>query len=290
MKNIPIALLLLALSLPTLAQAIGLEPGKKIKLFIMSGQSNMVGQGEEKKLTPELREGDPRVMMFEGGKWQPLKPAGNNKMVDSPSFGPEIGFAHRMAEAWPDETIGIVKQAIGGTGILAWSPTWTKEQADRTGDAKRGNLWKVLTGKVAAAQKAAPCEVVGFLWMQGSKDMKNDTGAEYLQNLKTLVTAMREKNEQPFLPFVLGSYRQTGMPDDLSAIKDQITERMDKSRRWGYDVSQAQYDIQKVAPPSRMVPLRNLPIHGNGNGHYNTAGQLELGRLFAEAYLDMTGG
>ena len=77
---------------------------------------------------------------------------------------------------------------------------------------------------------------------------------------------------------------------DLSAMKDQITERMKKSRRWGYDVSQAQYDIQKVAPPSRMVPLRNLPIHGNGNAHYNTEGQLELGRLFAEAYLDMTGG
>ena len=67
------------------------------------------------------------------------------------SFGPEISFAHAMAEAWPNETIGIVKQAAGGTGVLAWHPNWTKEQASRTKNAGRGNLFKALTDKVKAA-------------------------------------------------------------------------------------------------------------------------------------------
>jgi hypothetical protein len=35
-----------------------------------------------------------------------------------------------------------------------------------------------------------------------------------------------------------------------------------------------------------MVPLRDVERHPK-NVHYNTAGQLKLGRLFAEAYLEL---
>jgi len=90
--------------------------------------------------------------MFEDGKWQPLRPFNvypeklRKKFgLTEFSFGPESAFAHAMAEAWPNETIGIVKQAAGGTGVLAWHPNWTKEQADRTKNAGRGNLFKALT-------------------------------------------------------------------------------------------------------------------------------------------------
>ena len=61
--------------------------------------------------------------MFEDGKWQPLRPfyVYNDKHMKNfglteSSFGPEIGFAHAIAEAWPNETIGIVKWDARGTG------------------------------------------------------------------------------------------------------------------------------------------------------------------------------
>jgi hypothetical protein len=47
---------------------------KPIKTFICAGQSNMVGWGDSTKLSDDLRKGNDRVLMFEDGKWQPLRP------------------------------------------------------------------------------------------------------------------------------------------------------------------------------------------------------------------------
>ena len=45
-----------------------------MKVFILAGQSNMVGWGDSAKLPDDLRNGNHRVLMFEDGKWQPLRP------------------------------------------------------------------------------------------------------------------------------------------------------------------------------------------------------------------------
>ena len=249
--------------------------GKAIKVFILSGQSNMVGQGASRDLPVDLRRGDSRVLMFEEGRWQPLRPIGL-------TFGPEIAFAEAMAAAWPGETIGIVKQAENGTGVLAWHPQWSFEQAQRTGDGRKGNLWKALTEKLRTAMAAAPCELEGFIWMQGGDDMvRADLGREYLDNLVAVVKGVRDEFDMPELGFVLGSWRN-GQPDDLSTVRDTF-----KPRRSGtFDVLQAHYEIQKVASPAKMVPLRDLELGPDGV-HYNTNGQLELGRLLAEGYLEL---
>ncbi|MHC4630028.1 MAG: sialate O-acetylesterase [Planctomycetota bacterium] len=255
--------------------------GKKIKLFILSGQSNMAGAGVSAELPEEMQQGNDRVLMFENGKWQPLRPLRNR-------FGPEIAFGHAMAKAWPNETIGIVKQARGGTGILAWSPTWTKKKADLTGDGHKGNLWKALTDKVRNARQSADCEVMGFVWQQGGKDMqKLETGKAYLENLKVLITALRKETGAADLPFILGSYRIDEIPDDLTGIDPQKLGAK-YGRHGAAYVLKAQSDIQKAAPPCKMVPLRNLERHPQ-NVHYNTNGQLDLGKLFAEGYLALTG-
>ena len=52
-------------------------------------------------------------------------------------------------------------------------------------------------------------------------------------------------------------------------------------------VLKAQFDAQTALAPAKMVPLRNVERHPQ-NVHYNTPGQLQLGRLFAEAYLELT--
>lgn len=251
---------------------------KRIKLFILSGQSNMVGQGASYQLDDAAKRGNGRVLMFEQGKWQPLRPLKKN-------FGPEIAFGGRMAQAWPDETIGIVKQAVGGTGVLAWNPNWTAEQAARTGDARKGNLWKALTGKVHAACAAADCEIVGFVWLQGGKDMlKVDTGKEYGDNLSALVQGIRREFDVPALPFVLGSYRAKGMPDDLSGMAEKVKSLT--ARKGAYYVLQAQYEAEKKLAPANMVPLVDIERHPN-DVHFNTAGQLKTGKLFAEGYLEL---
>jgi hypothetical protein len=186
-----IVILLFALSF-TYAQQEAAAPGNKIKVFILSGQSGMAGFGNSTKLPDAMRKGNNRILMFEDGKWQPLRPFNvypeqlmKTFGLTEFSFGPEISFAYAMAEAWPNETIGIVKQAAGGTGVLAWNPNWTKEQADRTKNAARGNLFEALTDKVKAACASRDCELMGFVWLQGARDMSFvDVAKEYLPNLK----------------------------------------------------------------------------------------------------------
>jgi len=257
----------------------GPSEGKKIKLFILSGQSNMAGAGLSSELPQETVLGCDRLLMFHNGKWQPLRPL-------HPTFGPEIAFGYAMAKAWPDETVGIVKLARGGTGILAWRPQWTRDRADLTGDGPKGNLWKKLTDKVKAARASANCEVMGFIWQQGGKDMiKLEIGKQYLDNLKALTEGLRRETGVTDLPLVLGSYRLPDIPDDLSDF-DPSSYGAIMGRPGAAYVLKAQFDAQAALSPARMIPLRGLPTHKR-NVHYDTRGQLMLGNLLANGYLEL---
>lgn len=276
-------MLLLSLEIRSLDAA-----DKPLKVFILAGQSNMVGWGDSQKLPDELRTGNDRLLMFENGKWQPLKPnrkAAKNQQkfgMTEFSFGPEIAFGHEMTKAWPDETIGIIKLAVGGTSILTWKPDWSKEDANRVGQGRTGSLYKQLIQKVDQARKAREIEIVGFLWLQGGGDMKNIAVAEeYLDNLKSLVAAIRRDTGVPNLPFLCGSMRRSEDPDDISDITPQRVAGPYPAVEF---VLKAQWAAQTEIPHTRTVILRDIEKHPM-NVHYNTAGQLETGRLFANSFL-----
>ena len=285
--------LLLVVLLATAGMTPVLAADKPIKTFICAGQSNMVGWGDSTKLPNKLRKGNDRVVMFEDGKWQPLRPhepafGGQKKAgLTEFHFGPEIAFGQAMAKAWPDETIGIIKCAIGGTSLLAWKPDWTKEDADRVGQGRQGSLYRRLIDKIAAAKKARDIEIIGFVWLQGGGDMKKvDVAKEYLDNLKALVAAVRKDTGVADLPFVYGTVRNsdTGfvVPNDLSDLEPRVMEGQYPAAQW---VLKAQFDAQKAISHSKMVILRDIERHPQ-NVHYNTAGQLAVGKLFAEAFLE----
>ena len=277
----------------TLSTTLGHAADKPIKTFILAGQSNMVGWGDSTKLPYDLRKGNDRVLMFEDGKWQPLRPhepanQGQRRVgLNELHFGPEIAFGHEMAKAWPGETIGTIKFSIGGTSVLAWKPDWKKEDADRVGQGRHGSLYKKLTEKMEAASKSRDIEIVGFLWLQGGGDTKNaDVAREYLDNLKSLVAAIRKDTDVADLPFIFGSARQAGIPDDLTGFQEP--SELPPGRPGAWLVLKAQFDAQKEIPHSKMVILRDIEKHPR-NVHYNTAGQLKVGKMFAEAFLSQAG-
>ena len=231
-----------------------------------------------------------QVLMFEDGEWQPLRPhappnQGQKRVgLTEFHFGPEIGFCNDMAKAWPDETIGVIKLAVGGTSLLAWKPDWSKEDADRVGQGRHGSLYKQLIEKIKQADEARDIEIVGFLWLQGGGDTKNaDVASEYLDNLKSLVSSVREATGIADLPFIYGTVRSEGVPDDLTDFEEP--EELPPGRPGAFLVLKAQFDAQKEIPNSKMVILRDVEKYP-ANVHYNTAGQLEAGRLFAEAFLE----
>ena len=264
-------------------------PTRKMKVFVLAGQSNMVGWGDSLKLPKALQIGSNRVLMFENGEWQPLKPFKKTSRKQHKfgmkefSFGLEIGFAHELAKAWPDETIGIVKFAIGGTSILTWKPDWSTQDADRVGQERHGSLYKKLMAKIERARQDRNMEIEGFLWLQGGGDMKkNDVAQEYLDNLKSLVAAVRKDTGVSNCSFIFGSSRNHEIPDDLSKLVPNRRDGRWPAAEW---VLKAQWDAQQEIPHAKMVILRDIETHPM-NVHYNTEGQLTVGRLFAQAVLN----
>ena len=235
---------------------------------------------------------DRRLLMFEEGDWRPLKPhkppsrqQRERWHITESTFGPEIGFAHAMAAAWPRSRVGIIKQAVGGTGIMAWAPEWNEDDANITNDAHKGPLYNELLGKARAAMGAADVEIRGFLWLQGAKDMRDMRSAtRYAANLKTLIESLRRDLAIPDLPVLVGSYRQEGLPDNLEGA-DPSDYEPTQGRPGAWEVLVAQTEASGRIPRTATVILRDLPRHP-GNIHANTEGMLLAGREYARVFLD----
>jgi hypothetical protein len=75
-------------------------------IFLLAGQSNMVGQGAARDLPPAYARIAANSLTWQDGQWRSLVPTGE-------TFGPEFSFVHTFSAAFPNERIGIVKLAAG---------------------------------------------------------------------------------------------------------------------------------------------------------------------------------
>ncbi|MFH1742031.1 MAG: sialate O-acetylesterase [bacterium] len=237
---------------------------KPLKAFILSGQSNMDGHGPVSGLSEEMRAPYENVLFFLNGRWGPLQP--NDLRI-----GPEVSFGRAMAEAWPEEKIALIKYAYGGTGIMAWDPYWIREDAALTGDAERGSLYQILMSEIARAysQEEEDIEIMGMLWMQGESDSLVQGPAEdYYLNFREFIETIRRDLGKPNLPFIFG--------------------RISQANVWAYqeEVRAAQARVEPEVPLTKMVDTDQLGFIADGI-HYDAQGQLELGEMFAQAFLEV---
>jgi hypothetical protein len=177
------------------------EPVTKPDLvFLLIGQSNMAGRAH-------LEDGDdapiPGVLMLDDkGEWiaaaNPLNRfASNRKVLSMQRIGPGAGFAHRMHAVLPDQTLGLIVNARGGTSINAWK--------------KGGALYDNALKRV---RMVPGTKIAGVLWHQGEAD-RNDP--EYLAKLKVLIATLRTDLESQELPFVAGEVFGTGYVNKVFA-------------------------------------------------------------------------
>ncbi len=68
------------------------------RVFLLGGQSNMVGQGATAELTPPLSQPQTDVNFWSGG-WVPLQPIYGRS---STQFGPEVSFGRAIKDAFPE--------------------------------------------------------------------------------------------------------------------------------------------------------------------------------------------
>ncbi len=243
----PTTAIILTIILVSAAAHAGEEP---LPVFMLGGQSNMAGGGHSKNLPAELRGPNENVLIFDGKGWKPLKAGGR--------FGPEVTFGAAMAKAL-GRKIGIVKFAVSGSHLVwDWNPA---------GKA-RNNVYAKALATVTQARKSRPIEIRGMLWMQGERDSLYPGAAKkYAANLDLLVKSVRKDYQSPNMTFVLG--RVNPKPARYKFVKI---------------VRKAQQELK--LPRTAWVDCDKLARHRDGV-HYNAAGQMALGKLFAEATLKL---
>jgi len=228
-------------------------------VFILAGQSNMVGRGITADLSDTLRRVPSRVTFILSGE--------EREFGDQPTFGPEVGFAHSLAEAWPGREIILIKHAVGGTSLLAWAPAWDSAQAERTRNAAAGPLYDALLGQFREARLPNEFQVLGILWMQGERDANfPEVADDYEGNLRTLIRAFRRDLAAPEVPFFMGQINppSTGWP---AAAR----------------VRAAQETSAEEIPRTLLIRTEDLSKRDDEPVHYDGSGLLQLGSRFSDA-------
>ena len=222
-----------------------------IDVYVLAGQSNAFGLARWSELPAADRVTAPGSLYYrpyDGGGFGAVRPIGGK-------FGPEIGFTQAYYER-SGRMPAIVKHAIGGTTL---AEDW---------NAATGPLLGELVEAVETAMDAWTLQgyhphLRGILWMQGEHDARDRVMAEaYEDNLRAFSRAARVALGRKELTFVAGRIAVPNHP-----YRDLVRD--------------AQASVRGV----KMIDTDGIHLRSD-MVHYDSAGQLALGRLFAEQFFD----
>ncbi|MEM7627564.1 MAG: sialate O-acetylesterase [Planctomycetota bacterium] len=246
-----------------------------VDVVLMGGQSNSVGAGTRAlRLPGPLQNPQDDVLYYhsiyrnsEGGYTQPsglttLRPGGSGPAT---GYGAEILFGHRVKEALPDLSLGIIKSGRGGTSV-------TNDWNISTGQTYQDFLSNVdaALGEMVAAGYAPT--VTGMLWTQGESDGGRPTEL-YAADLEDMIDGLRSRYNEDLKFFI----------SRLSRNQESTPER----QRNFPTVRAAQEQVAEDDPLTFLIDTDDLGVYANDPLHFNDAGQQELGRRFAAAYVEV---
>lgn len=268
-------------------------------VYLLAGQSNMVGYGFTNELTDAQRQpvdgvfiyvpnhrGDRKSSTPEAA-WMPLRPGfgtgyhthGTHGHL-SRRFGPEIGFAREMRRQQPDQLIAIIKCAKGGTAIDieagrrngSWDPKASfTNQFDHAIATIRAALDEPDFDGDGTVDAYLP---VGIAWMQGESDTHQTAAAQsYFENLSNVMTGFRAEFDNANLPIVLGRISDS-----------QVKAGTGRLWQFGELVRAAQVAFAEHDPNAAIV-LTTDEYGYTDRAHYDTAGYLDLGKQMARELL-----
>jgi hypothetical protein len=234
-----------------------------VKVFILAGQSNMVGTGNIMDLADALKAAQTRVIIYTAGTysygWTTLQPGAG---ASTGSFGPEVTFGRDISAAFPSETIAIVKVAWSGSA-LAYD--WRPPSAGGT----IGQYYTKFVSEVRNALSTFPSgntpEIRGMCWMQGESDACDiNPASEYESNLRYFINDVRAEFNVPRMPFIIA------MIDKTSTWKEYAVVR--------------QADMN-VANSVSNVGIFDTYGFATDGSHYKSAGLIAMGEAFASSMI-----
>ena len=164
-------------------------------------------------------------------------------------FGAEVTFAERIREGRSGRKVAIIKYSHD-IATLA-----------NAGHCYRGLLDLVSQSLATLAGQGHTHELRGILWHQGESDSGLST-AVYKDRLKEFIGAIRTDLGKPQLLFLIGELIQSGYANTRSAQR------------------------QAAAETSNAFFISSVALRGDSTTiHFDTTGQLDFGRRYAERML-----
>ena len=236
--------------------------------FVLIGQSNMTGWTESKfhYLPRWMKTKSRNVHFFRHGRETSFsaQPGGR--------IGPEVAFAKFIAAYYPGRPINIIKLAVGGTSIYDWAKAWNPRLSSTIVDSRiRNSLYALLKRQIKLSGVLNDGKkVAAFIWMQGERDARFPQAANtYLGKMTTFVNDLRKEYNSSHAPFILGR------------INPPVTHRPAVST-----IRRAQEQLASRVRSTHYITTDDLQ-KATDQIHYNTRGQIQLGRRFADEFKRM---
>jgi hypothetical protein len=268
-----------------------LQKESVIKVVILAGQSNMEGQGVVAMDHPEYYNGGKGNLVWsmqnseskdrmqhlrsKDGAWVVRNDVeisfkakgeirkggltiGYTGYGGDTHIGPELQLGHVLGDHFAQPVL-LIKTAWGGKSLqVDFRPP---SAGGTTGAYYRQMLEEVheALGKLGDQ----PCELTGFVWMQGWNDMvSKEATAEYDANLVHLVNDIRAEFKVPALPVVIGELGNGGKAEPGSGMEPFRQAQ----QRGAQQLSHAIFvPTESFARPAELSPNRGHGHHWFGN-------------------------
>lgn len=264
---------------------------RTVDLLIVAGQSNAVGyDADPGKLPADPADqqilfwwkcGDPPPDEHDSassGEWthlqaqplgQPKRPrAGRqygNFAFASGGFGPEIGLA-RTLHAQQERPLAVLKVAFSGTGMRT---DWNPADAGDGGACYRALVAEYRRAAMAARSDGIQLQPRALIWVQGESDANASDAPEYAERLGEMIARLRADVTQSDLIALIAVNTQFGRGQN--AFMPQIVQQQQQL---------AARDVRCSYVDTSRATIANA-------AHFDSAGTLEVGRLFASALMQM---
>lgn len=290
---------------------------KKVKVFILAGQSNMQGKGSTSHLQ-ELAKSDPAKYGYtvKGDKWAERDDVwcffgslGDDRSKDRMGpltvgpfthpkgrVGPEIGIGKILGDAI-DAPVVLLKACWGGQSLAVdFRPPsagkWDKPlNMDDNVQGKPGTVgWAYKQifnekhhalddiGKSFPALAGKKYEICGLVWIQGWNDLINgDRVKEYQSNMVAFIKDIRQDLGVPNLPIVIGVVGVDGKEAKNNGIR--------VAQNGAAEMPEFKDSVAAV----QLADFWDPTVHGEKGFHYNGSASfyIQAGEACGKAMLDL---